>query len=52
MLSNIGTTEIVVVAVVILILFGGQKIPEFVRSMGEAVREFRRSIKDDTEDEE
>lgn len=46
MLKNIGSTEIIVVALVILVLFGGQKIPEFVRSMGQAVREFRKSIKD------
>ena len=53
MLKNIGSTEIIVIALVILVLFGGQKIPEFVRSIGQAVREFRKSIKDDdTQDEE
>ncbi|PJF38098.1 MAG: twin-arginine translocase TatA/TatE family subunit [Phototrophicales bacterium] len=47
MLSNIGSTEIIIIALVILVLFGGKRIPEFVRSMGDAVREFRRAVKDD-----
>lgn len=49
MLKNIGTTEIVIIAVVVLVLFGGKRVPEFVRSMGDAVREFRRSIKEEEE---
>jgi len=46
MLQNIGTTEVVVVALVIVILFGGKKIPELVRGFAEAIREFRRASKD------
>jgi sec-independent protein translocase protein TatA len=47
MLKNIGTTEIIVIAVVLLILFGGKRIPEFVRSLGNSVKEFRKAIKDE-----
>lgn len=47
MLRNIGTTEIVIIAVVVLLLFGGKKIPELVRSMGQSVKEFRKAIKED-----
>jgi len=46
-LRNIGTTEIVIIAVVVLLLFGGKKIPELVRSMGQSVKEFRKAIKED-----
>jgi len=46
MLQNIGTTEVVVVALVIVILFGGKKIPELVKGFAEAIREFRRASKD------
>jgi sec-independent protein translocase protein TatA len=46
MLQNIGTTEIIIVALVILVLFGGRKIPELVHGMAEAVREFRKASKD------
>lgn len=45
MLKNIGTTEILIIAVVILILFGGKKIPELIRGIAEAIREFRKSSK-------
>ncbi|HAV15339.1 MAG TPA: twin-arginine translocase TatA/TatE family subunit [Candidatus Pacebacteria bacterium] len=45
MFKNIGSTEIVIIAVVLLVLFGGKKIPELVRGIGEAIREFRKALK-------
>lgn len=45
MLQNIGTTEIAIVAVVLLVLFGGRKIPELIRGLAEAIREFRKAAK-------
>jgi sec-independent protein translocase protein TatA len=50
MLKNIGTTEIIVIAVVLLILFGGKRIPEFVRALGDSVKEFRKAVKDEDQD--
>lgn len=47
MFGGIGGSEIVIVAVVLLILFGGKKLPEFTKGIGEAIREFRKGIKDD-----
>ena len=47
MFKNIGTTEIVIIAVVLLVLFGGKKIPELVRGIGESIREFRKGLKDE-----
>lgn len=46
-MGNIGTVEIVVIAIVLIILFGGKKIPELVRGIGEAIREFKRGSKED-----
>jgi sec-independent protein translocase protein TatA len=40
-LQNIGTTEIVIIAVLLLLLFGGKKIPQFVRGLAQAIREFK-----------
>ena len=37
-----GPTEILVIALIILLLFGGKKIPELFRGLGEGVREFKR----------
>ncbi len=47
MFSNIGSTEIIIIAVIVLILFGGKKIPELIRGSGEAVKEFRDARKDE-----
>ena len=52
MFKNIGTTEIIIIAVVIVLLFGGKKIPEFVRSIGQSIKEFRKAVKDEGEKEE
>ncbi|MFC1627281.1 twin-arginine translocase TatA/TatE family subunit [Patescibacteria group bacterium] len=47
MFKNIGTVEIVIIAVVLLLLFGAKKLPEFARGLGEASTEFRKSFKDE-----
>jgi sec-independent protein translocase protein TatA len=49
MFSNFGTTEVIIIAVVLLLLFGGKRIPEFVRAIGKSVQEFRGAIKDEDE---
>ena len=46
MFNGIGTTEIILIAVVLLILFGGKKLPELARGIGEAISEFRKSFND------
>lgn len=43
-IGNLGWAEILVVAVFVLIFFGPQRLPEVARSMGHAMREFRRSL--------
>lgn len=52
MFNGIGTTEIIIVAVVILIIFGGKKLPEFAKGLGEAIRELRKAFqsKDDSKE--
>ncbi len=45
-----GTGEILVIMVVILILFGGKKLPEFAQSLGKGIREFKKAC--NGEDEE
>lgn len=51
MLQSIGTTEVLVIALVILVVFGGKKIPEFFKGLGDAVREFKKASKDVVEKE-
>ena len=39
-MGNLGFQEILLIAVVVLVLFGGKKIPEFMKGLGKGVREF------------
>jgi sec-independent protein translocase protein TatA len=39
-LGMLGTNEIVVILIIVLLLFGGRKIPELMRGLGKGVREF------------
>jgi sec-independent protein translocase protein TatA len=43
----IGSTEIIVIVVVVLVLFGASAIPKFARSLGEAKKEFSKAMKED-----
>jgi len=45
MFSGIGMTELTVISLIIIILFGAKKIPEFVRGVGQAIREFKKASK-------
>jgi sec-independent protein translocase protein TatA len=45
MFGKIGTTELTVISLIIIIFFGAKKIPEFVRGIGEAIREFKKASK-------
>ena len=40
LLGVLGTQEIIIIAIIILLLFGGKKIPELMRGLGRGVREF------------
>ena len=46
MFSNIGTTELLVIALLMLFLFGGRKLPELSRGVADSVREFRKAAKE------
>ena len=43
---TLGTWEIVAIVLVILLLFGGKKIPELMRGLGKGVKEFKSGMKD------
>ena len=43
-LGNIGAGEIIIVALVILLLFGGKKIPELMKGLGKGVKSFKDGI--------
>lgn len=43
-LGNFGTSEIIILALVILLLFGGKKIPELMRGLGKGVKSFKQGM--------
>ena len=46
----IGPWQVVLVAVVILLLFGGKKIPELMKGLGSGIKEFKKGVKEDEDD--
>lgn len=47
LLALLGTTEMIVIAVVVVILFGARKIPELMKGVGTGIKEFKKASKDD-----
>ncbi|KKU10215.1 MAG: Sec-independent protein translocase protein TatA [Candidatus Woesebacteria bacterium GW2011_GWB1_45_5] len=46
MLKNVGSPELILIAVILLILFGGRKLPELGRGLGQSIKEFKKSVSD------
>ncbi len=46
----IGWPQIVLIAVVVLLLFGGKKIPELMRGLGGGIKEFKEASKDESKE--
>lgn len=47
----IGTSELIIIVVVILVLFGATAIPKFARSLGQAKKEFSKALKESEEED-
>jgi sec-independent protein translocase protein TatA len=47
--GNLGFTEIMIIVVVVLLLFGAKRLPEVGASIGKGIREFKRSLTDTQE---
>jgi len=47
MLKSIGPMELLLILVVALLLFGGKKIPELAKGLGQGIRNFKESLKGD-----
>jgi len=44
--GQIGMTELLVILVIVLLLFGGRKIPELMKGLGQGVSEFKKGMRD------
>lgn len=47
-LAFIGTTELLLIAALALLLFGGKKLPELMRGLGRGIKEFKEGVKEVT----
>lgn len=49
---NLGPTELIIILVILLLLFGAKKLPDLANSVGRSIKEFRKAADEaDTEDE-
>ena len=46
----IGGTELIIILVAVLILFGSKKIPEFARGLGQGIKEFKKATREVTDE--
>ena len=49
-LGMVGPWQIVLIVALVLLLFGGRKIPELMKGLGGGVKEFKKAMKDTTEE--
>ena len=45
-LGSIGPTELIIIFVIVLLIFGGKKLPELAKGLGKGIREFKKATKD------
>lgn len=48
-LGGLGATEIIVILVIVLLLFGGKKIPELMKGLGRGIKDFKDASKGEAE---
>lgn len=51
MLRGVGTQELLIVLLIVLLIFGARKLPDLARSLGASAKEFRKGIADGSEDD-
>lgn len=45
-MPQLGTTEIVVLSLLVIVFFGSKKLPEFIKSIGLSVKEFKKAVEE------
>ena len=50
-MGKIGLTEILLILLVVVLLFGGRKIPELMKGIGQGMKEFKKASRVETDDE-
>jgi sec-independent protein translocase protein TatA len=50
-LGMVGPWQIVLILAIVLLLFGGRKIPELMKGLGGGLKEFKKAVKEEDDDE-
>ena len=51
-MPNLGTTELIIIFLIILLLFGAKKLPELARTIGTSAKELKKGLADDDKKDE
>ena len=49
---NLGATELIIILVIVLVVFGGAKLPKLARSIGQAQKEFQEGVSEGIDDDD
>ena len=51
MLGSFGTTELIIILVIVMVLFGAKRLPELAKGLGQGITEFKKASKKEPADE-
>jgi sec-independent protein translocase protein TatA len=51
-MGSLGTSELIIILVIVLVVFGGAKLPKLARSLGQAQKEFKDGINESSESDD
>jgi sec-independent protein translocase protein TatA len=51
-MGSLGSGELLIILIIVLVVFGGAKLPKLARSLGQAQKEFKKGIDEDVGDED
>lgn len=51
-MGSLGTGELLIILVVVLLIFGGSQLPKLARSLGQAQKEFKKGVQDGSDDDD
>ena len=47
LIGNLGPTELIIILVILLVLFGGSRLPSLAKGLGESVRNFKKAVSEE-----